>query len=58
MNDGSNLPVCLVVKAGVNDAATCTDSPKNALCGPNGYGSAFSFSYDTTATACSCRGSR
>ena len=46
MNDGSGLPVCVIVAVGVTDAATCIDSPEGALC-TNGYGGPFGFGYST-----------
>lgn len=46
MNDGSGLPVCVVVEAGVTDAATCIDNPKGSLC-TNGYGGPFGFNLNT-----------
>lgn len=49
MNDGSGLPLCLAISASAIGAATCTDTPNNTLCGsPNGYGSPFSFGYNTS----------
>ena len=46
-NDGSGLPLCLGVAEIASNAATCMDSPKDTLCGPNGYGSQLTFDYNT-----------